>query len=120
VNQDIEILINYLNHLGEAVVTTWIGPFIELRLEPTWTQIRLSRVKTSSIVRNAFLDLDKQIKGSLNRQTNSFRYVSLIDILDKRQFEFKVDSCILFRDVDHWSTCAEKMFSMSLERGLQK
>ena len=120
VNDDIKFLLRYLNDLGKNVATTWIGPFSELRAEPTWIQVKAKQVKPNPIVKKAFFDLEKQINFYLKRENNTFRYVSLSEILGYRQFEYKVDSCVLFRDTDHWSTCAEEMFSSSIGKSLQE
>ncbi len=120
VNDDIKFLIGYLNDMGKNVATTWIGPFPELRVEPSWIQIKANQVKPNPIVKKAFMDLEKRINLYLNKESNTFRYVSLSGILGYRQFEYKVESCILFRDIDHWSACAEEMFSLPIEKSLQE
>lgn len=119
-NDDIQFLLRYLNDLGKKVATTWIGPFPELRVEPTWIQVKANQVNPNPIVKKAFLDLEKQIDFYLKKDNNTFRYVSLSGILGYRQFEYKVGSCILFRDIDHWSLCGEKMFSLPIEKSLQE
>jgi len=119
VDEDIQFLINYLNEMGKNVSVTWIGPFPGLFItEPTWIQAKRNQVKPNPIVKKAFLDLEKQIVFHLKNQNNTFRYVSLSRILGYRQFEYKVGSCILFRDLDHWSTCGEEMFSLQIQKSL--
>ena len=100
--------------MGRNVATTWIGPFPELRVEPTWIQVKANQVKPNPIVKKAFLDLEEKIIFYLKKENNTFRYVSLSEILGYRQFEYKVGSCILFRDNDHWSTCGEELFSLPI------
>jgi len=119
VNDDIKFLIRYLNDMGKNVATTWIGPFPELRVEQTWIQSQLNQIKPNPIVKKAFMDLEKKINFYLNKESNRFRYVSLSGILGDSQFEYKVESCIIFRDTDHWSACAEEMFSLPIEKSLQ-
>ena len=120
VNNDIQVLIRYLNEMGRNVTTTWIGPFPESRVEPMWVQVKADRVLPNPIVRKAFLDLEKQIVSYVEQQDNRFRYVSLMRILGDRQFEYKVESCILFRDIDHWSKCGEELFSSRISKSLEK
>ena len=120
VDDDIQFLLRYLNDLGRDVDTIWIGPFPELRVEPTWIQVKANQVKPNLIVKKAFLDLEKQIIFYIKKEKNKFRYVSLSGILGYRQFEYKVESCILFRDIDHWSTCGEEMFSSPIYQSLQE
>jgi peptidoglycan/LPS O-acetylase OafA/YrhL len=120
VDDDIQFLLRYLNDMGKIVATTWIGPFPELRVQPTWIQVKANQVKPNPIVKKAFLDLEKQIKFYLKKENNRFRYVTLSGILGYRQFEYKVGSCILFRDVDHWSSCGEEMFSLPIGKSLQE
>jgi hypothetical protein len=121
VAEDIEFIINYLNGMGRNVSTTWVGPFPGLFVAPpTWIQMKANQVKPNPIVKKAFLDLEKQIVFQLEKEENTFRYVSLSGILGYRQFEFKVGSCILFRDIDHWSKCGEEMFSSQIQKGLQE
>ena len=120
VDEDIQFLIRYLNDMGRDVATTWIGPFPELRVELTWIQVKANQVKPNPIVQKAFLDLEKQIIFYLKKENHKFRYVSLSGILGYRQFEYKVKSCILFRDIDHWSTCGEEMFSLPINKSLQE
>ena len=120
VDDDIQFLLRYLNNMGKIVATTWIGPFPELRVQPTWIQVKANQVKPNPIVKKAFLDLEKEIKFYLKKENNTFRYVSLSGILGYRQFEYKVKSCILFRDIDHWSRCGEEIFSLPIEKSLQE
>ena len=121
VDDDIQFLINYLNAIGKNVSITWIGPFPGLFVgPPTWIQVKANQIKTNPIVKKAFLDLEKQIVFHLKKENNTFRYVSLSGILGYRQFEYKVGSCILFRDIDHWSTCGEEMFSLLIQKSLQE
>ena len=120
VDEDIQFLLRYLNDMGRDVAITWIGPFPELRVEPTWIQVKANLVKPNLIVKKAFLDLEKQIIFDLKKENNTFRYVSLSGILGSRQFEYKVESCILFRDIDHWSICGEEMFSLPINESLRE
>jgi hypothetical protein len=120
VDEDIKFLLRYLNDLGRDVATTWIGPFPELRVEPTWFQVKANQVKPNPIVKKAFLDLEKQIIFDLKNENNTFRYVSLSEILGSRQFEYKAESCIIFRDTDHWSICGEEMFSLPIFESLRE
>ena len=119
VNEDIQFLLRYLNDMGRGVATTWIGPFPELRVEPAWIQVKANQVKPNPIVRKAFLDLEREIIFSL-KENNTFRYISLSGILGHRQFEYKVESCILFRDTNHWSICGEEMFSLPINKSLKE
>jgi hypothetical protein len=89
-------------------------------VEPTWIQVKANQVKPNPIVKKAFLDLEKQIIFYLKKENNTFRYISLNGILGYRQFEYKVESCILFRDIDHWSTCGEEMFSIPINKSLKE
>ena len=118
-DSEIKFLINYLNDMGSIVRTSWIGPFPELRIDPSWFQIKTNRVKPNPIVKKAFLDLEKHIDFSLMEAKLNFRYVSLIKSLGSKQFEYKVGTCILFRDLDHWSTCGEAVFSKEIDKSLR-
>jgi peptidoglycan/LPS O-acetylase OafA/YrhL len=117
-DDEIQFLLVYLNDMGRNVAVTWIGPFPELRVEPTWIQVKANQVKPNPIVKKAFLNLEEKIISNLEKENISFRYISLSGILGYRQFEYKVGSCILFRDIDHWSTCAEEMFSLPINKSL--
>jgi peptidoglycan/LPS O-acetylase OafA/YrhL len=118
-DNDIKLLIRYLNDMSRRVATTWIGPFPELRLEPTWIQVKTNQVKPNPVVKKAFFDLEKKIKFYIEQESTGFNYVSLIRILGPRQFEYKVGECLLFRDTDHWSTCGEEIFSLPISKGLR-
>jgi hypothetical protein len=121
VDDDIQFLINYLNGIGKNVSVTWLGPFPGLFIsDPTWIQVKANQVKPNPIVKKAFFDLEKQIVFHLKNKNNTFRYVGLSGILGGRQFEYKVGSCILFRDLDHWSRCGEEMFSLPIQKSLQE
>ena len=119
-DDDIQFLLRYLNDMGGNVATTWLGPFPELRTDPTWIQVKTNQVKPNPIVKEAFLDLEDKIIFYLKKENNTFRYVSLSEILGYRQFEYKVGSCVLFRDIDHWSTCGEELFSLPINKSLQE
>jgi peptidoglycan/LPS O-acetylase OafA/YrhL len=120
IDDEVQFLLRYLNELGRKVATTWIGPFPELRVDPTWVQVKANQVKPNPIVKKAFLDLEKQINFYLNKEKNTFRYISLSGILGDRQFEYKVGSCILFRDIDHWSKCGEEIFSLPISKSVKE
>jgi len=119
-DKEIEFLVTYLNEMGRDVATTWVGPFPELRVEPTWIQLKSNQIRPNPVVKKAFLDLEKQIIFSIKKEENSFRYISLSGILGYRQFEYKVESCILFRDIDHWSLCGEEIFSSAINKSLKE
>lgn len=119
VDDDIQFLLHYLNDMERYVATTWIGPFSELRVDPALIQVKTNRVKPNPIVREAFMDLEKQIAFYLKKENSTFRYVSLSEALGNKQYEYKVGSCILFRDTDHWSLCGEKMFALPIDKNLQ-
>lgn len=119
IDYELKFLFSYLNELGRKVDTTWIGPFPELRVDPTWVQVKANQVKPNPIIKKAFLDLEKQINFYLNKENNTFRYISLSGILGDRQFEYKVGSCILFRDIDHWSKCGEEFFSIPISKSVK-
>jgi len=120
VNNDIQFLIRYLNELGKIVPTIWIGPFSELRIEQTLFSEKANIVRTNPIVKKAFFDLEKQISFYLEKQDNRFYYLSLLRILGDRQFNFRIGSCKVFRDVDHWSKCGEEIFSSQINKSLEK
>jgi hypothetical protein len=120
VNKEIQQLISFLSKIGKQVPLIWIGPFGELRVERTWIHAKANLIEPNPIVRKAFLDLEKQINVNLKKEAITLRYVSSIVTLGNNQFNYKVGSCTLFRDVDHWSTCAEELFSIPLERAYRK
>jgi peptidoglycan/LPS O-acetylase OafA/YrhL len=117
---DIQFLMRWLDDMGNSVATTWLGPFGELRVEPTWIQLKKNQIKPNPVVKQAFLKLEEEIRIILDEESHTFRYVSLSEILGYKQFEYKVGSCILFRDLDHWSTCGEKLFSSVVNQNLKK
>ena len=120
VDNDIEFLLRYLNDMGSKVTTIWIGPFPELRVLPAWIQVKANRVKPNPIVNQAFRELEKEISLKQKKEDNSFRYVSLVSTLGSRQFEYKVGTCVIFRDIDHWSTCGEELFSLTINESLRE
>ena len=120
VDNDIEFLLRYLNDMGSKVTTIWIGPFPELRVLPAWIQVKANRVKPNPIVKQAFRELEKEISLKQKKEDNSFRYVSLVSTLGSRQFEYKVGTCVIFRDIDHWSTCGEELFSLTINESLRE
>ena len=120
VDNDIQFLIRYLNKIGKSVTTTWVGPFPELRVEPTWIQVKTNQVKPNPVVKKAFLDLEKHVIFYLKKGSHTFNYVSLSEVLGYKQFEYRVGSCVVFRDTDHWSTCGEEMFSLQIKKSLEE
>lgn len=120
VNNDIQFLIRYLNKMGKIVPTIWIGPFSELRVESTWVQVKTNTVRPNPIVKKAFIDLEKQISFYLEKYDKRFGYLSLLRILGDRQFDYRIGSCNIFRDVDHWSKCGEEIFSSQINKSLEK
>lgn len=72
IDDDIQFLIRYLNGLASKVATTWIGPFPEFRVDPTWVQVKANQVKVNPIVKVAFLDLEKKINFYVNKEKNMF------------------------------------------------
>ena len=108
-NQDLDFLVSYLNNIAQTVPVTWIGPFPEARINSTLPEVWARVVKPNPNVKIAFTELENQIYFTLGASQHQFSYISLIDNLGSRQYEIQISDCLMFRDKDHWSLCAEKI-----------
>ena len=108
-NQDLDFLFSYLNNLAQSVPITWIGPFSEARINSTLPEVWLKITKPNPIVKIAFTELERQIDFTLGASQRQFDYISLNKNLGPQQYQIQVGECLMFRDKDHWSLCAEKI-----------
>jgi peptidoglycan/LPS O-acetylase OafA/YrhL len=110
-NQDLNFLVSYLNNTASIVPTTWIGPFPEARINSTLPEVWADAVKPNPIVKIAFTELENQIHSTLSASQPKFDYISLIENLGPQQYQIQISDCLMFRDKDHWSLCAEEIYS---------
>lgn len=114
-NNDLDFLLSYLNKISQMVPTTWIGPFPEARINPTLPEVWMQTVKPNPIVKIAFTELENQIDFSLSSSQHQFDYISLVKNLGPQQYKIQIGECLMFRDKDHWSLCAEKIHANKLK-----
>lgn len=110
-NQDIDFLSTYLNKMAQTVPTTWLGPFPEARINSTLPEVWARKIHPNPVVKLAFLELENQINFTLQSSQHKFDYISLVENLGKQQYQIQIGNCLMFRDKDHWSLCAEKIYS---------
>ena len=104
-------LSSYLNKLDQLVPTTWIGPFPEARINSTLLEVWARKSKPNPVVKYAFIELENQIFSTLRASDYQINYISLLENLGPQIFQIQIDNCLMFRDKDHWSLCAEKFYS---------
>jgi peptidoglycan/LPS O-acetylase OafA/YrhL len=109
--QDITKISEYLNKFSTLVPTVWLGPFPEARINSTLIEVWINRIEANPVVETAFVQLEEEIRQTLDEKNNYFEYLSLLDNLGETQYKMKFGDCLMFRDNDHWSICAEKIFS---------
>lgn len=108
-NNDLGFLLSYLNKIAQTVPTTWIGPFPEARINSTLPEVWMQIIKPNPIVKTVFEELENQIDFSLSASQHQFDYISLVKNLGPKQYKIQIGECLMFRDKDHWSLCAEKI-----------
>ena len=106
---DLEFLLSYLNKIAQTIPTTWIGPFPEARINSTLPEAWMRIIKPNPIVKIAFIELENRIDFSLSASQHQFDYISLVKNLGPQQYKIQIGECLMFRDKDHWSLCAEKI-----------
>ena len=109
----------YLSELSKYVKITWVGPFIEARIEPSLFDLSRNKVKINPNVVSSFEELDYKISALLSNTQYKVKYISLnkLPLISSQDFSFS--NCIRFRDTDHWSGCAEKIYSQELSTVLR-
>ena len=117
-DQSIKKIINYLNQLVEdhGVEVSWVGPFLEYGWRPknVLFQERLRTVNPNAI--KLFKELETQINKELNSSV-LFEYFAYNTIFYEPKIAFEQD-CFLFRDIDHYSRCGEKIIATKLKTQL--
>ena len=108
-NNDLNFLLSYLNNIAQTVSTTWIGPFPEARINSTLPEVWMKTIKPNPIVKIAFTELENQINFSLSASQHQFDYISLVENLGPQQYKIQIGGCLMFRNKDHWSLCAERI-----------
>jgi peptidoglycan/LPS O-acetylase OafA/YrhL len=111
ITSDLYFLSSYLNKLDQLVPTTWIGPFPEARINSTLLEVWARKSKPNPVVKYAFIELENQIFSTLRASDYQINYISLLENLGPQIFQIQIDNCLMFRDKDHWSLCAEKFYS---------
>ena len=113
--KDIKSVENYLNDLSSKfdVNVFWVGPFLEYRKIPEKELFKkdFNFVNSESI--KIFDDLDKYIFEILN-DSKKINYLSFKSIFFQPKKAFYKD-CFVFRDVDHYSMCGEKLIGNKLQ-----
>jgi peptidoglycan/LPS O-acetylase OafA/YrhL len=111
VTKDLNFLFYYLSRMGQRVPTVWIGPFPEARINSTLPEVWANKIKVNLVVKTAFKKLEEEIKLIIKQPERNFDYISLLEILGPLQYEVRHGNCLMFRDKDHWSICAERKYS---------
>ncbi len=117
--EDIYSVRVYLYELSRYVKVKWVGPFIEARIEPSLFDLSMNKVKINPNVISSFKELDYKISVLLSDNQYEIEYISLnkLPLISSQNFSFS--DCVRFRDTDHWSSCAEKIYSQELSVALR-
>jgi peptidoglycan/LPS O-acetylase OafA/YrhL len=112
--KDIYSVRSYLSQLSKYVKVKWVGPFNEARIKPSWFDLTRNKVKINPNVISSFSELDYKISALLSNSQYKIEYISLNKLPLVSSQDFSFSNCIRFRDTDHWSRCAEKIYSQEL------
>ncbi len=120
-HEDIERVAAYLARLAATHEVTWLGPFVEARVElgePGPFVASGFRMNPESAP--LFERLEVELQRSAAAPGQPFRYVPFRDVLPMPDDFLLVDDCVTFRDVDHFSPCGEDLLAKALRRALQR
>jgi len=100
---------NYLSSWGNYTQVIWLGPFIESRVDLSNAKNWNANLKIDpNVVRNFRLlnvKLDSSVSGEFIEFRDISRYIKV------EEFKLFVNSCSVWRDSDHFSTCGEDIIA---------
>ena len=113
--QNIVKVKSYLNELSRRhnLNVLWVGPFLEFRWNPSQKLFTKEIYSVNPNSKILFGKLEETISTSL-RQESNFKYVSYGSLFYEPSKSFE-GNCFMFRDVDHYSKCGEKLISKKLK-----
>jgi hypothetical protein len=108
----------WLAKLPTSINIVWLGPYAEARInlrDPSNFNPDLLHFNTISL--SLFTELDARLKQIAVEQ-HRFRYVSLVDALNFKEWQLVVGDCLTFTDMDHFSACGEKLYGPAIAKAL--
>jgi hypothetical protein len=106
----IEKTAQYLARFHPALDVVWLGPFAEARVDLSDPQnYAPGRLRFNPVSLAHFEVLEQRLKAQA-KDASAYRYISLLDALGFDGEALLQQGCLTFRDVDHFSSCGERLF----------
>jgi hypothetical protein len=116
----IEKTADFVMALPKGPDIVWLGPFAEARVDLEKPEnFSPDRLQFNAVSLDLFGRLDETLKAKAEHRAE-FRYVSLIDALSFDADTLLDGDCITFADVDHLSSCGEKLFAGKIAETLDR
>ena len=109
--KNIERTVSFLEQIPLDTQIIWVGPFQEPQVDPFLVAVRGKPLSFNPQSILVFDTLEVAIKKVFEQREREVGYFSLKDDLDAYGLLLKIDSCITFRDKDHFSACGEEFFA---------
>lgn len=110
--ENVERVVAYLDQLSAlGIDVSWLGPFVEYRIDPRRSYTRLEKVPDINF--DVFASLEKDLLAAI-KPAVSFRYVSFRDFYEITD-EVVFDDCLIWYDGDHFSTCGEDVIAQAAD-----
>lgn len=111
--------IDYMQAMSRLTKVIWLGPFVEARVDFSDLDL-VKRVARSGFHLNSasveiFLALEKYLTTRIEQQHRSFRFVPFSEVVKPDVMTLMQDSCLTYRDLDHFSVCGERIVGEKLK-----
>jgi hypothetical protein len=116
----IEATAAYLERVAAVVPVVWVGPGIEPHVDVTnFHELRGAEERALPEIARRYRMLDAALAEGVGR-TGKVRYLSRIGLFEaKEPLRLYDDGCLIYRDTDHLSPCAEQRLGPLLLRALE-
>ena len=117
----LEATVAYLERFAQVVPVVWLGPAIEPHIDLTnFRELQEAPLRAIPAIEQRYRALDDALAARVDRDGDKVRYLSRIRLLEAKQPHLIYDDgCLMFRDYDHMSPCAERRLGPQLLKALE-
>ena len=111
----------YLERFAQVVPVVWLGPAIEPHIDLTnFRELQEAPLRAIPAIEQRYRALDDALAARLQRNVGKVRYLSRIRLFEAKQpLLIYDDGCLMYRDYDHISPCAERRLGPQLLKALE-
>ena len=112
----IDATVAYLNRFSAELPVSWVAPGIEPHIDVTnFRELRDAPERATPEMEARYRRLDRELAARVAAGAPRVRFVSRIALLEPTQpLPIYEDGCVMFRDTDHLSPCAERRLGPKL------